>query len=218
MKQIRITVKVFLFAGLVWILIGAGMFINRVLFLNRAIPVEGTVIGIKEDITTDDDDNQTDITYRPQVQYETINGEVKTFILTFGSNPPMFSKGDKVKVLYDNKRENYAVIDSFLTMWFPQITFILLGTIFLSIALIGLSRLNSGKPLEVYYNVEITGKELLYLLKLRKLCPVCSGKLVKKKEKIDMGDGMYRMSSVEYYYICNNCGKAFPLKQLAGSG
>lgn len=90
--------------------------------------------------------------------------------------------------------------------------------IFISIALIGLSRLNSGKPLQVYYSVELTGKELLYLLKRRKLCPVCSGKLVKKKEKTNMSDGMYGMYSVGYYYKCNNCGNTFLLKQLAGSG
>jgi hypothetical protein len=115
MRQRSISINIIvLVVSISCLLLGIGFSIKNVLFLSRAISTEGVVIGLKEKTSTDD----MSTLYRPEVQFRTQEGEVKTFISSVASNPPRYQVGSKVNVAYEykNGRILSAEINSFSTL------------------------------------------------------------------------------------------------------
>ncbi|CAH1232612.1 hypothetical protein PAECIP111891_07057 [Paenibacillus allorhizoplanae] len=73
------------------------------------------------------------------------------------------------------------------------------------------------------YEFEFSPKELLRLLFFKKICPYCTKKLIKVKDRTFLDRGWYRMNGSSYYgnqyhlkfyYYCNNCSKNIQLNEL----
>lgn len=128
MRQRSISINIIvLVVSISCLLLGIGFSIKNVLFLSRAISTEGVVIGLKEKTSTDD----MSTLYRPEVQFRTQEGEVKTFISSVASRPPRYQVGRKVNVVYEykNGRILRAEINSFSTLWFAPRILIFMGII-----------------------------------------------------------------------------------------
>lgn len=214
MKLMRLINKVILFIGVILILISFGLGIKNVLFIYNANTAEGTVINVISEMS------DGSVTYWPEVQFKTKSGEVKTFVSSLGSAPPAYDIGDKVKVLYSYDSKLNAEINSFSSIWFGSLFMFFMGAAFIMFFIIGYFQLNGIKALKA--------REVLYFLKLRKMCPMCWGRLTRVKDNSGRKTDISKINTInddtnsidnilekEFYYKCNECGKIFSLEQLA---
>ncbi|SEA43109.1 DUF3592 domain-containing protein [Microbulbifer marinus] len=74
-------------------------------------------------------------TYAPHVRFTARSGAEYEFTSSTSSNPPEFSSGDIVEVLYDPASPEDAIINSFMQLWFGALLLGGMGTIFFSIGL-----------------------------------------------------------------------------------
>lgn len=118
-------------------LIGAGLLIgaaftyrNTASFLAEAEHADGVVIDLYRSRSGDSN------TTRPVVRFTAADGEQVEFTSSFGSNPPAYSRGDEVRVLYRPSRPHDAEIDGFFALW--GVTSILggIGAVFLIIGIV----------------------------------------------------------------------------------
>ena len=77
--------------------------------------------------------------------------------------------------------------------------------------------------------MDFTPRELKYFLFAKKVCPRCGGKLIKSKEyETRYGWEFYertepiladnaRVKYYSYYFTCEDCGKKYPLSELASA-
>jgi hypothetical protein len=101
----------FLAIGLVG-LAGCGYWAVRTrAFLARAERAPGTVVDLEPSRSKDG------TTYRPVVDYVLPTGQARTLRSNTGSNPPAFSIGEAVVVLYDPADPADARIDSTFSLW-----------------------------------------------------------------------------------------------------
>jgi hypothetical protein len=130
MKAIAVIKYIFLTFGLI-ILIGAFfLFADTKDFLKDAQTTHGKVIELIRSRTSDS------IVYMPVVEFETKEGSVVEFTSSAGSNPPSYSRGDIVEVLYRESSPEQAKIKSFFSLWGMATVFGIMGGIFFLIGLI----------------------------------------------------------------------------------
>lgn len=67
------------------------------------------------------------------VKFAPSSGEQTIFKSNTGSNPPAFTKGQQVEVLYNPQKPNSAMINSWLELWFLPAIFTGMGSIFVLI-------------------------------------------------------------------------------------
>lgn len=223
MKKAHLVLKILLIASFIVILVGVVNGVETILFLNRAIYTDGTVTNLIQEERVNKK-NKKYIIYRPEIQFKTENGEVGEFIsLEKSSDPSKFSIGSKVKILYDNTQINNAKIDSFNSLWDSTIIAIIIGVVqgLIILGAIYIPRRTTKQPV---YTFEIGGKEIKYLFKINKLCPVCNGNLKREKYMIDQGVGLTRWDyedtygktyKVQYNYKCIKCQKSFSIEELS---
>lgn len=77
--------------------------------LARADRAAGTVVELRH--------GGGDSTYRPVVSFQTAQGQAVTFVTSWGTSPPAYSRGDRVTVLYDAAAPEKAEIEGFLSQW-----------------------------------------------------------------------------------------------------
>ena len=78
--------------------------------------------------------------------------------------------------------------------------------------------------------IDFTPKELKYFLFAKKICPRCSGRLIRSKEyetrygwefhetrEPFLADNE-RVKYYSYYFTCAGCGRKYPLRELVGEG
>ena len=77
------------------------------------------------------------------------------------------------------------------------------------------------------FSYEFSGKELLYFLFKKKICPKCGGKMTQNKCSEIVDGSIYKSPSVPLYisgrmvkryfylYTCEECGSEFELSELA---
>ena len=127
MKALSIIKYLFTFLGLA-MLIGT-FYINEDTrsFIAQATKTEGTVVQL---ILSFSDHSRT---YHPLVRFTDTNGKAIEFVSSTGSNPPGYSEGEKVEVLYLPAEPYKARLNSFFSLWGGSIIVGGLGTIFLLI-------------------------------------------------------------------------------------
>ena len=110
--------KVIAIVKYVFTLVGIGMLVGALLvyrstssFLTEAAKTEGTVVELAKSRSSDS------TTYRPVVQFTSQSGQAIEFVSSTGSNPPSYSKGQKVEVLYLPKDPKNAKISGFFSLW-----------------------------------------------------------------------------------------------------
>jgi len=129
MKIVRIIRNLFLVIG-IGLLAGAiAMMLSTESFLHHAVTVTGTVIG--NDVVIDSQDRSE--TYRPRFEFQTPDGRNVVVRSNTGSNPPSFSEGDTVTVLYEPQSPEKAKIRSFAQLWLGTMILGILGGVFTAI-------------------------------------------------------------------------------------
>lgn len=81
-------------------------------FIAQASRAEGTVIDL---VTVSS--NSGSPTYKPVVRFVAADGREQRFASSFSSNPPGYSRGERVQVLYSAANPGEAAIDGFLALW-----------------------------------------------------------------------------------------------------
>ncbi|WP_094511225.1 DUF3592 domain-containing protein [Synechococcus sp. MW101C3] len=149
-------------------LVGVGMLVGAFLFFRstssfiaEATKAEGTVVELEESRTSDS------TFYSPVVQFTSLNGRVIEFVSSASSNPPTYSKGQKVEVLYLPADPKHAKINGFFPLWGGSAVLGGMGSVFFSIGagiiLAGALKCrkddylkNHGTPIETdYHSVEL---------------------------------------------------------------
>lgn len=130
-------------------LIGAFfLFTNTQDFLKNALTADGTVVELIRSRSSDSN------TYRPVVKFETKDGSIIEFTSSSGSNPPSYSEGEIVEVLYQGWSPEQAKINGFFSLWgVPTI----LGGIGAVFFIVGFSIILLGS---------LKGKKIEYLKKM----------------------------------------------------
>jgi len=170
MKIISIIKYVFATIGLVLLAGAISLYFAKQSFLKRAETVQGKVV----ELVSKRSDNS--IMYTPVISFITREGSEIEFASSVSSNPPSYSVGETVEIMYDPKEPNEADINSFSSLWLGVLVLGILGTVFFligfAIILYGLKKqkkkqhlLDNGKRIvttfkEVYinYGLEINGR------------------------------------------------------------
>jgi Protein of unknown function (DUF3592) len=125
MKTIAILKYAFAAIGLV-LLAGALFWIQQTRwFLNEAIVAEGTVVDLVR--------SGGDSTYRPVVRFRAAGSREVEFTSGAGTNPPAYSRGEKVEVLYRPSKLEDASIKGFVSLWLGPTIVGGLGAVFFAI-------------------------------------------------------------------------------------
>jgi hypothetical protein len=134
--DIEHAMKVIATVKYVFTLVGVGMLVGAFLtyrstnsFLEEAAKAEGTVVELVQSRSS----NST--TYKPTVQFTDQNGRAIEFVSSSGSNPPSYSKGEKVEVLYLPTDPQNAKIRGFFSLWGLSVILGLLGGVFFLIGI-----------------------------------------------------------------------------------
>ena len=105
----------FLVGGLVLFVFAGVLIAKTESFRHRAAEVTGVVV---ENIDTPGTGRRRNTpTYRPRVKFTTSEGQAVDFVSGTGTNPPSYSEGEAVKVLYDPRDPEDAKIDGFWQLW-----------------------------------------------------------------------------------------------------
>jgi len=111
MKTIAIIKYAFTTVGLA-LLIGALFWYQNVkTFIAGASVAQGTVVELVRSQSGSDSP-----TYRPVVRFNA-NGRAVEFVSSSGSNPPSYSRGEKVEVFYQPSKPQNAMINGFFSLW-----------------------------------------------------------------------------------------------------
>lgn len=137
MKVIKIIKYVFTFIGIAMLTGTLFMYKSTNEFLEISISSEGTVIDLLASRSSSSSNNS--ITFQPLVQFTEKKGNNIEFLSSTSSNPPSYSVGEKIEIIYNPESPNKAKIKSFFSIWggvtivgsLGFIFFIIGGSIFL---------------------------------------------------------------------------------------
>ncbi|MGI0119184.1 DUF3592 domain-containing protein [Zooshikella sp. RANM57] len=111
MKVISVVKYLFTIIGLAMLVGAFFAYKNSHDFVAEAIHTNGTVVELISSRSSDS------ISYRPVVEFKTKEGDLIEFTSSTGSNPPSYSRGDAVEVLYLESYPDKAEINSFFSLW-----------------------------------------------------------------------------------------------------
>lgn len=129
-KKASIINKVFLVIGIGMLIGSFFMYSNTKEFLNSAIETEGVVTELVRSKSSDS------VTYRPIFEFKTKEGNTVEITSSVASNPPSYSRGEKVDVLYQESAPEKAKINSFFSLWGATLIVAVIGLVFLLIAVV----------------------------------------------------------------------------------
>jgi len=124
MKPLKIMTTIFAVVGAGMIIGAVFMVISTNKFLDGAIIVNGEVMDLVESYSEDS------TTYAPVVAYRTETGDVFSFKSNTSSNPPSYSIGEQIEVLYSPSDPRSARINSFFSLWGGSVIVGILGSVF----------------------------------------------------------------------------------------
>ncbi|WP_415903900.1 DUF3592 domain-containing protein [Neptuniibacter sp. QD48_55] len=130
MKAISIIKYLFSLIGLGLLILAFVLFTNTKSFLETAVTAEGTVIELRASRSSDS------LTYHPVVSFVTNEGQQVTFSSSAGSNPPSYSQGEVVEVLYQANSPQDAKINGFFTLWGGATIVAGLGAVFFIVGIL----------------------------------------------------------------------------------
>mgnify|MGYP003993799809 FL=1 len=139
MKQVKITFLIFAIVGIIFSGIAGQMVYKDYTFKKTALHTTGEVI----DLIKKKSDNS--YVYAPQVSFQTNTGEQITFKSNMSTNPPAFSKGEIVNILYEEHNPKHAQIDSFSMLYIIPLSLVGMGIIFSLLGIVPLFLLYKRK-------------------------------------------------------------------------
>jgi len=129
-----ISIVLLVLSGTLFLIIGAIVLSNRMSLAKNGIAVEATVIGLEEHYSKragTQNKNKTTLTYRPKIEFTTSDGQKIRLVYPNGSNPPQYSIGDKINIIYSEDNPENIVIDSKFQIYIFPIIFVVLGAVLL---------------------------------------------------------------------------------------
>lgn len=111
MKKISIIKYTFTVVGIGMLAGAFFLFTNTQEFLKSALTADGTVVELVRTRSTDS------YTYKPVVEFKTRDGSLIEFTSSSSSNPPSYSQGEIVEVLYQESFPEQAKINGFFSLW-----------------------------------------------------------------------------------------------------
>ena len=118
----------FLLVGTIMLLGSFNFYSKTQDFLEVAITTKGYIIKLIEVNSSDP------ITYKHVFEFSTKNGESINITSSSSSNPPSYSVGEAVEVLYVEASPSEAKINSFFSLWAIPIILGVLGSVFFIIS------------------------------------------------------------------------------------
>lgn len=121
----------------VGLLMGGGMFYGSTsTFLKTAVGADGKVVDLipRDSSRTENGRTVHSVSYYPVIEFP-VNGQVVKFESSTGSNPPSYSTGERVSVLYNPVAPAQAKINSFFDLWGAALIASGLGLVFSSIGI-----------------------------------------------------------------------------------
>lgn len=115
---------VFTIVGFVMLAVAFFTYSSTKGFLNSAIVTQGTVTQLVRSRSSDS------TTYKPVVEFKTSSGELIEFTSLSGTNPPSYSRGEGVEVVYQETSPEQAKIKGFFSLWGMSAIFGALGFLF----------------------------------------------------------------------------------------
>ena len=130
MKTIAIIKYVFAAIGIA-MLAGALYWVQNIRsFLAQASTAQGTVIDMVRSSSSRSSSSSSPGTWAPVVRFVTAKGEKIEFTSSTGSNPPSYSQGESVEVLYQPGAPGDARIHGFVSLWLGPMIVGGIGSIF----------------------------------------------------------------------------------------
>ena len=120
----------FTFMGALALLGAFYLFTGTKEFIQTSVTAQGVVIDLVESRSDDS------ITYAPRVQFETSDNEIIEFQSSSSSNPPSYSRGETVEVLYQEYSPQDAQINGFFSLWGGACIVAVIGLVFFLIGAI----------------------------------------------------------------------------------
>ena len=122
-------------AGLGLLIVSVNSYQSTRAFVGDASTAEGTVVEFVESRSESSSSRSgptafVSVTYRPIVKFTTKGGESIEFTSRSGTNPPSYSKGEKVGVLYSETQPQKAEIHGFMELWGGALFSGILGAVF----------------------------------------------------------------------------------------
>lgn len=128
MKVVAFVKYSFFVVGIALLAGAAISYTNTNDFIDTAVTTEGAVVDLLK-IRSDDS-----YSYKPVIEFTAGNGQRVEFTSLVSSNPPAYSVGETVEVLYTPTDVQEAKINSFSALWGGFLVMLILGMIFSSIA------------------------------------------------------------------------------------
>ncbi len=120
----KVIAYVFTLVG-IGILVGAfSLYRNTSSFVTEAFRSEGTVVDLVASRSN---------TYRPTIHFINQEGKKVEFTSSVGTNPPSYSKGQKVEILYHPTEPQNAKINDFFSLWGGSVILGGMGGVFFTI-------------------------------------------------------------------------------------
>ena len=129
-RTLVIIAGVFVAVGLVLGGLGGWFYFRNQGFVEGGVRAQGEVVDIVSSRSSDDD-----TTYKPMVEFRDAAGARHIFTATVGSNPPQYSRGEAVEVIYAPDAPDEAMIDGFLERYLLPLILGGLGSVFAAIGL-----------------------------------------------------------------------------------
>jgi len=111
MKVLKLVGGIFLTIGLIKLGVAGYFYISQSDFIATAKSTQGQVIDMSR---SSDDDGDT---YAPVVRFTDDRGVTQEFVSRTSSNPPSYSRGEQVDLLYAPDNPGNAIIDDFFSRW-----------------------------------------------------------------------------------------------------
>jgi hypothetical protein len=117
--------------GILMLLGATYLYFDTRAWLKRSVEAQGSVI----EMVAVRDRETGSLTFAPLIRFQTTDGKMVEFRSTFQSNPPAYTVGQTVPVLYDPDRPNSAAIVSLFSIWGVTIILSAVGAIFLVVGI-----------------------------------------------------------------------------------
>ena len=123
---VRFGCRAWLVCGLCCLAVGLGFGVYNAIFLIRAVSAKGTIVGLNP--VTNQEDGA--LNYAPVFKFIAEDGRTYTVTASFATNPPSFTVGQDIRVLYIKTNPAGAKLGYFWQLWFVAILCAGLGIFF----------------------------------------------------------------------------------------
>jgi hypothetical protein len=117
--------------GVLLLLWAAYLYLDTRAWLRRSVEAKGSVV----EMVRLRDRETGEVSFAPLVRFQTADGKTVEFQSTWRSNPPAYSAGQSVTVLYDPGEPNSAAVAGLFSIWGVSIILAVIGAAFAAIGI-----------------------------------------------------------------------------------